>query len=246
MADKTGIEWTESTWNPVTGCTKVSSGCKHCYAERMSMRLKAMGVKKYAKGFELTLHPDVLGEPLKWKKSRIIFVCSMSDLFHEDVPFPFIWQVFEVMREADWHTFQVLTKRICRLSNSVKKLTFSPNIWVGASVESAKHMDRIDELRTVPAAVRFLSLEPLVGPLPNLNLDGINWVIVGGESGPGARPMDPDWARDIRHQCVVQDVPFFFKQWGGVNKKKAGRLMDGREWNEMPEVGLLAIKGARS
>ncbi len=227
------IEWTDETWNPVTGCTKVSPGCKHCYAERMALRLQAMGQANYANGFNLTLHPKMLVLPLHWKKPRRIFVNSMSDLFHEDVSAYFIYEVFQTMRRADWHAFQVLTKRSDRL-RSMSSLPWTRNIWAGVSVENADYVHRIDDLRACGAAVKFLSLEPLLGPLPYLDLTGIHWVIVGGESGPGARPMAVTWVRDIRNQCLDANVPFFFKQWGGVNKKRAGRLLDGRTWDEMP------------
>ncbi len=230
------IEWTESTWNPVTGCTKISLGCKNCYAERMAKRLLAMGHPNYRNGFTLTCHPETLGLPLKWKKPQMIFVNSMSDLFHRDVPAPFIDEVFFTMNEARWHCFQVLTKRAGRLAQIAERFKWTPNIWMGVSVETDGFVDRIDDLRKVPAAVRFLSLEPLLGPLPNLNLNGIDWVIVGGESGPGARPMKEEWVADIRNQCLASNTPFFFKQWGGVQKKKAGRLLDKRTWDEMPDV----------
>lgn len=228
------IEWTESTWNPVTGCTKISTGCKHCYAERMAKRLHAMGVENYRNGFEVACHPDSLKIPYKWKKPQMIFVNSMSDLFHNEVRSNFIEEVFFTMNETPWHTYQVLTKRAGRMKVLSKRLKWTPNIWMGVTVETADFYKRIDDLRQVPAAVRFLSLEPLLGPLPNLNLDGINWVIVGGESGPGARPMNPEWVTDIRDQCLAANVPFFFKQWGGVQKKKAGRELDNRTWDEMP------------
>jgi protein gp37 len=230
------IEWTDATWNPVTGCTKISPGCKNCYAERMAERLKAMGQRNYANGFDLTLQPHMLELPLHWKKSRMIFVNSMSDLFHEDVPESYIHQVFDVMRRAHWHQFQVLTKRCVRLYELAPQLPWPPNIWMGVSVESPGYIYRISHLCLTPAKVRFLSLEPLLGPLPNLNLRGIAWVIVGGESGPSARPIDPVWVRDIRDQCLTAKVPFFFKQWGGVNKKEAGRELDGRTWDEMPNA----------
>lgn len=236
MATKSSIEWTESTWNPVTGCTKISAGCKHCYAERMAKRLQAMGHPNYRNGFEVVgCHADVLSMPHKWKKPQMIFVNSMSDLFHKDVPVEFIDEVFFTMNETQWHTYQVLTKRAGRLEQLAGRFTWSPNIWMGVTVENANHVGRIDHLRRVPSAVRFLSLEPLLGPLPDLSLDGINWVIVGGESGPGARPMKSEWVEDLRDQCLRADVPFFFKQWGGVQKKKAGRLLDERTWDEMPE-----------
>ena len=234
MGEKSSIEWTESTWNPVTGCTKVSPGCKRCYAERMAKRLKAMGQPNYANGFSLTIHEHALELPLKWKTPQVIFVNSMSDLFHKNVPLDFILKVFDVMNRADWHTYQVLTKRSGRLRALDRRLPWSDHIWMGVSVETQKYASRIDNLRKTGAVVKFLSLEPLLGPLPNLGLEGIDWVIVGGESGPGARPMDPEWARDIRDQSLEAGVPFFFKQWGGVNKKKAGRLLQGRTWDEMP------------
>jgi protein gp37 len=234
MASNSKIEWTETTWNPVTGCTKISSGCLNCYAERMANRLQAMGQPNYAKGFQVNCHRHVLGYPLKWKKPRMIFVNSMSDLFHREVPESFIAAIFQVMNQAHWHTFQVLTKRADRLAKLADRLTWSPNIWIGVTVENANYVKRIDALRHVPASVRFLSLEPLLSALPNLNLSGINWVIAGGESGPGARPMHPDWVTDIRDQCQSAEVPFFFKQWGGTRKKKTGRLLNKRTWDEMP------------
>ena len=234
MATKSAIEWTESTWNPLTGCNKISPGCKHCYAERMAIRLKAMGQPNYARGFKLTLHEDSLEIPLRWKKPQTIFVNSMSDLFHKDVPFEFIERVFDVMHRAHWHRFQVLTKRSERLMELSPKLEWTSNIWMGVSVENSDYTFRIDHLRKTNAQIKFLSLEPLLGPLPKLNLKGINWVIVGGESGPGARPIEQEWVVDIRSQCQRVKVPFFFKQWGGVNKKKAGRNLDGRTWDEMP------------
>jgi protein gp37 len=237
MATKSTIEWTESTWNPVTGCTKISVGCQNCYAERMAKRLQAMKHPNYIDGFNaVKCCPDVLEVPYKWKRSQMIFVNSMSDLFHNDVPPDFIKRVFFVMNETQWHTYQVLTKRAERLEELAELFKWSPNIWMGVSVETADHVDRIDHLRNVPSAVRFLSIEPLLGPLPDLNLDGINWVIVGGESGPKARPMKAEWAEDIRDQCLKANVPFFFKQWGGVQKKKAGRLLDDRTWDEMPSI----------
>lgn len=228
------IEWTDSTWNPVTGCTKISAGCKHCYAERMSKRLKAMGQPNYRNGFKLTLHEHMLDLPKRWKKPQRIFVNSMSDLFHEDVPLEFILEVFDTMRAADWHQYQVLTKRADRLEELNSKLPWAHQIWMGTSVEDDKVRWRIDCLRNTTAAVKFLSLEPLIGALKNLDLTGIDWVIVGGESGTGARPMNPDWARDLRDQCLEQGVAFFFKQWGGVQKSKTGRLLDGRTWDEYP------------
>ncbi len=234
MAQGSGIEWTESTWNPVTGCTKISPGCKHCYAERMAGRLQAMGQANYANGFALTLQPHMVELPLKWKKPQTIFVNSMSDLFHQDVPLAYIRRVFAVMGRAHWHRFQVLTKRADRLAQLSAKLAWAPNIWMGVSVETEAYRGRIDKLRSTDAQTKFLSLEPLLGPLHSLNLDGIDWVIVGGESGPGSRPMDPAWVTDLRDQCQQAQVPFFFKQWGGKNKKRAGRLLDGQTWDQMP------------
>lgn len=234
MATQSSIEWTESTWNPLTGCTKISPGCKHCYAERMSKRLHAMGQYNYRNGFELTLHEQALDLPKKWKKPQVIFVNSMSDLFHKDVPEEFILKVFQTMNEANWHTYQVLTKRPERTAELSKKILWTENIWMGTSVETMKYTNRINQLRKTGAKVKFLSLEPLLGPLPKLNLKKINWVIVGGESGPGARDMDEKWVLEIRDQCKKAKVPFFFKQWGGVNKKKTGRLLAGKTWDEMP------------
>lgn len=228
------IEWTESTWNPLTGCTKISPGCKNCYAERMAKRLQAMGVEKYRNGFQLTLHAEVLEEPLTWAKPQMIFVNSMSDLFHKDVPLDFILRIFDVMRRAHWHQFQILTKRAERLLELDPHIEWPQNVWMGVSVENASYLQRIDLLRNTHARIKFLSLEPLLGPLPNLNLAGINWAIVGGESGPHARPIQPEWVRDIRDQCITAKVPFFFKQWGGTNKKKTGRQLDSRTWNELP------------
>lgn len=236
MGSKSSIEWTEYTWNPVTGCTKISPGCTHCYAERMAKRLKAMGQPNYVNGFELTLHNDALELPLRWKKPKSIFVNSMSDLFHEEVPDAFILSTFDVMRRASWHRFQVLTKRSERMTEISPRLPWANNIWMGVSVENADAAFRIDYLRQTEAHIKFLSLEPLLGPLPHLNLSGINWVIVGGESGPGARPMDEGWVIDLRRQCQRAGVSFFFKQWGGVQKKKAGRLLEGRTWDELPET----------
>ncbi len=234
MAQGSGIEWTESTWNPVTGCTKISPGCKYCYAERMAKRLRAMGQENYRNGFRLTLQPHMLELPLRWKRPQTIFVNSMSDLFHEDVPLAYIRRVFEVMRRADWHRFQVLTKRAARLAELAPKIEWTPNIWMGVSVESDEFRWRIERLRGTGALLKFLSLEPLLGPLPDLDLDGIDWVIVGGESGPSARTMDPAWAIDLRDQCRRANVPFFFKQWGGKDKKRAGRVLQGRTWDQMP------------
>lgn len=240
MARSSGIEWTESTWNPVTGCTKISPGCKHCYAERMAERLQAMGQANYRNGFALTLQPHMLELPLRWRKPQTIFVNSMSDLFHDDVPFAYIASVFEVMRRAHWHRFQVLTKRSERLAEIESKLKWAPNIWMGVSVESDRYRRRIEDLCSTGALVKFLSLEPLLGPLHNLNLAGVDWVIVGGESGPKARPVDPRWVIDLRDQCRDASVPYFFKQWGGKNKKATGRLLEGRTWDEMPVAHTIA------
>jgi protein gp37 len=241
MARNTGIEWTETTWNPVTGCTKVSPGCKHCYAERMAHRLQAIGQANYRRGFELTLQPHMLELPLHWRRPQVIFVNSMSDLFHVSVPLDYIQRVFDVMRRARWHRFQVLTKRADRLAEIADRLDWPENVWMGVSVESSAYMGRIDLLRATSARTKFLSLEPLLGPLSDLDLQHIDWVIVGGESGPGSRPMDPEWARDIRDQCIAAAVPYFFKQWGGPNKKRAGRVLDGRTWDEMPVERHLVV-----
>ncbi len=234
MGTNSAIEWTQATWNPVTGCTKVSTGCRHCYAERMALRLQGMGQANYARGFEVTLHEGALRLPLTWKKPRMIFVNSMSDLFHEAVPLDFIQKVFGVMRQANWHTYQILTKRSERLVQLDPHLDWPPNVWMGVTVESADYTYRIDHLRQTRAGIKFLSIEPLLGPIPDLDLAGIHWVVVGGESGIGARPMDPAWVTDLRNQCAAAKVPFFFKQWGGVNKKKAGRTLEGRTYDEMP------------
>jgi protein gp37 len=231
MAQQSSIEWTESTWNPVTGCSKISPGCKNCYAERMAKRLKAMGSSRYRNGFKVTLQEDIVELPLEWKQPRVIFVNSMSDLFHKDVPSDFLVKVFDTMKRAHWHTFQMLTKRSDRL---VRYLPWPKNVWMGVSVESQEYTNRIHELVKVPAAVRFLSLEPLLGPISKLPLRGIDWVIVGGESGPKARPMEREWVVQIKRRCREMDVPFFFKQWGGVRKKEAGRELFGRTYDEMP------------
>jgi protein gp37 len=237
---QSSIEWTEMTWNPTTGCTKISAGCKHCYAEVMTKRLLAMGVPKYAAGFKVAVHEEELTRPYSWKNPRKVFVNSMSDLFHPDIPLSFIQQVFEVMNQCSRHTFQVLTKRGELLEQYGQQLGWTNNIWMGVSVENQKVIDRIDHLRRTPAQVRFLSLEPLLGPLPNLDLTGIHWVIVGGESGPRARPMREEWVADILQQCTRAGVAFFFKQWGGRNKKATGRLLQGRTYDEMPVTTPLA------
>ncbi len=236
MALSTSIEWTDSTWNPVTGCTKISSGCVNCYAERMALRLKAMGNPSYTNGFSITLHEDALELPLKWKKPQTIFVNSMSDLFHEDIPIKFILRVFDIMRRAEWHCYQILTKRSDRMLELSPRLPWMSNIWMGVTVEEKNYTYRIEHLKRTGAKVKFLSLEPLLSPISNLQLEGIDWIIVGGESGPNARPMEKDWVIDIRNQCQSEKVPFFFKQWGGINKKKAGRELDGRIWNETPSL----------
>jgi protein gp37 len=234
MAVKSSIEWTESTWNPSTGCDAISPGCENCYAERMSYRLKAMGQRKYRNGFKLTTHPNTLNLPLRWKKPQRIFVNSMSDLFHDQVPIEYIQRVFSTMRRAHWHQFQVLTKRSGRLLALNEQIDWPSNVWMGVSVESAAYKSRIDHLRRTDAVVKFLSLEPLIDDLGTLNLDNIDWVIVGGESGPGARPMEKKWVDCICRQCTAYDVPFFFKQWGGVQKKRTGRELNGRTYDEMP------------
>ncbi len=234
MGNRSAIEWTQSTWNPVTGCTKVSPGCKNCYAERMAKRLQAMGHLNYVNGFQVATHERALELPLRWKSRQDIFVNSMSDLFHNKVPLNFIEKVFDIMHRANWHRYQILTKRSTRLLELSNHLPWGEHIWMGVSVETDKYVRRIDDLRKTGAQVKFLSLEPLLGPLPKLDLVGIDWVIVGGESGPGARLMRKEWVLDIRDQCLNASLPFFFKQWGGVNKKRSGRFLENRSWNEMP------------
>jgi protein gp37 len=245
MADHSTIEWTEATWNPTTGCDQTSPGCDRCYALTLAKRLKAMGNPKYQNdgdprtsgpGFALTLHTDQLDLPHRWAAPRVIFVNSMSDLFHPEVPESFIAQVFSVARDTPRHTYQVLTKRSKRLAAVAQSLPWPENLWMGVSVESAKYKFRVDHLRQIPAATKFLSIEPLLGPIGELNLDGINWVIVGGESGHGARPLKHEWIVEVRDQCVAQNVPFFFKQWGGRTPKAGGRELDGRFWDEMPQT----------
>lgn len=233
---KSSIEWTEMTWNPVTGCTKVSAGCKFCYAEVMTKRLVAMGVEKYKDGFKVKIHPSELDTPYRWKKPRVVFVNSMSDLFHPDVPVKFIKEVFKVMNDNPQHVFQVLTKRAERLLELDEELTWSKNIWMGVSVEDDRVMGRIDALRNSSAIIKFLSCEPLIGALQNMNLDKLDWVIVGGESGRKPRPMEEIWVQDILTQCQESNVKFFFKQWGGTNKKKAGRILNGQTYDEMPII----------
>ncbi len=237
----TKIEWTEKTWNPLTGCNKISPGCLNCYAERMAKRLQAMGQPNYRNGFELTLHRHVLSTPLTWKKPATIFVNSMSDLFHEKVPLAFIQEVFSIMKSAHWHTFQLLTKRSTRLAKLSKQLDWPQNIWMGVSIENEEYNYRIDNLIQTNAYVKFLSIEPLLGLIPNLYLDKIDWVIVGGESGPGARPMQSDWVVNIRDQCTRSHVPFFFKQWGGVRKKQTGRVLEGKIWSQTPARQLAFV-----
>ena len=239
MAAKSRIEWTESTWNPVTGCTKISPGCAHCYAERMAARLQAMGQANYTNGFSVTVHEHVLRLPATWKKPQRIFVNSMSDLFHENIPLSFIHNIFETMRIADWHQYQILTKRSARLAELDPFLEWPAHVWMGVTVENADYTHRIGDLRRTHAAVKFLSLEPLLGPIPDLDLQDIDWVVVGGESGPGARPMSSAWVIDLRDQCRRANVPFFFKQWGGFRKKKAGRRLEGRTWDEMPVMATV-------
>lgn len=243
MKRKTGIEWTEVTWNPTTGCDRISPGCANCYALTMAKRLKAMGSDRYqldgdhrtsGPGFALTLHPNALQQPYRWSGHRTVFVDSMSDLFHARVPLSYVREVFRVIAETPQHTYQVLTKRASRVAKIADKLEWPDNLWLGVSVENSDYLHRVDHLRQVPAKVRFLSCEPLLGPLSTLNLDGIGWVITGGESGPRARPLDPAWVRDIRDNCVEHHVPFFHKQWGGRTPKQRGRLLDGELWDEMP------------
>lgn len=243
MADRSAIEWTEATWNPSTGCDRVSAGCDNCYALTLAKRLKAMGNPKYQSdgdprtsgpGFGVSTHPDALQIPFRWKQPRLVFVNSMSDLFHARVGIDFVQQVFAVMRDTPQHTYQILTKRAHRLVRLSPLLEWPSNVWMGVSVESADHFDRVRDLAKVPAAVRFLSCEPLLGPLPGVPLDGIDWVIAGGESGFNARPMNPEWVTDLRDECVAQRTPFFFKQWGGIRPKAGGRQLEGRTWDEMP------------
>lgn len=234
MALASSIEWTDATWNPITGCTKISPGCSNCYAERMALRLKRIGHPNYTSGFQIALHENLIELPLYWEKPLTIFVDSMSDLFHEEVPDDFIFRVFETMQRARWHRFQILTKRSERLLNLSPRLPWMPHIWMGVSVENKNYTYRMAHLKQTGAKVKFVSLEPLLGPIPNLNLEGIDWIIVGGESGPRARVMQAWWVTDIRNQCQKAKLPFFFKQWGGANKRKAGRLLEGRTWDETP------------
>ena len=240
MADKSAIEWTDATWNPVTGCTKISAGCDNCYAERFAERFRGVAGHPYEQGFDLTLRPERIGQPLAWRRPRMIFVNSMSDLFHKHVPFDFVDGVFDTMERARWHTFQVLTKRSSLMRKYVntryKEQPVPSHIWLGVSVEDGTKLSRVQHLRDTYASIRFLSVEPLIGPVGEIDLDGIHWVIVGGESGPNARPIRSEWAREVRDQCVKDGVPFFFKQWGGFRPKSGGRLLDEEEWNEFPEM----------
>jgi protein gp37 len=239
MAANSKIEWTECTWNPATGCTKVSPGCLNCYAERMAKRLRAMGQPNYRHGFRLTLHPHMLDLPLHWRQPRMIFVNSMSDLFHQDVPLEFILKVFDVMQRSSRHCFQILTKRSERLARLSPRLPWPDNVWMGVTVENDDYAYRIEDLKQTGAAVKFISFEPLIGPVSHVGLDDIDWAIVGGESGPSARPMQPEWVMEIRDRCVAEKIPFFFKQWGGVNKKANGRSLEGRHWDEMPSLSQM-------
>lgn len=236
MSQSSNIEWTNSTWNPVTGCTKISPGCQNCYAERMAIRLKKMRQSNYKNGFELTLHNHSLDLPLKWKTPQTIFVNSMSDLFHERIPQEFIFKIFNIMNAANWHTYQLLTKRSERLLELDKKLHWASNIWMGVSVENDTYKYRIEYLKKTNAHLKFISFEPLLGLLTNLDLTGIDWVIVGGESGPNARPIIQNWVTEIRDKCINENIPFFFKQWGGFHKKKNGRILQGRTWEEIPSI----------
>ena len=244
MAGSSSIEWTEATWNPVTGCTKISTGCKNCYAERMAKRLQAMGQELYTEGFKVKTHEETLEIPLKWRRPRSVFVNSMSDLFHEHVSFEFISEVFKIMNDSSQHTFQILTKRSKNLSRLSRRLPWPENVWMGVTVENSAYLYRVKDLRHTPAKTKFISFEPLLGPIPDIDFEDIDWVIVGGESGPRARPMAASWVEDIRDQCLSAGVPFFFKQWGGFNKKKAGRLLDGRTWDDMPAIYKKRMLGA--
>lgn len=237
MSTNTKIQWTDASWNPITGCTQISKGCKNCYSKLMSKRLQLMGKEKYKEGFEkVVCHEKCLSEPLGWKKPKMVFVNSMSDTFHKDVPMEFQKEIFDVMLKARQHTFQVLTKRPENFLDFNKKIHIPQNIWAGVTVESKDYLHRVEILKKMTAKTKFLSCEPLLGPLSNLCLDGINWLIVGGESGSGSRSMNPDWVREIRDQCLEANIPFFFKQWSGYNKKKSGRILDGRTWNEFPNL----------
>jgi protein gp37 len=248
MADSTAIEWTDATWNPVTGCTKISAGCDHCYAERFAERFRDTPGHPFEMGFDLTLRPERLDQPLRWRISRMIFVNSMSDLFHKEIPQEFLGRVFDTMESARWHTFQVLTKRSSRMRDVLQRRYSKgrgpPHVWFGVSVEDGSRKSRIRHLQETPAGVRFLSIEPLIGPIGGLDLTGIDWVIVGGESGPGARPIESSWVREVRDQCITNDVAFFFKQWGGLRPKSGGRELDGHEWSQFPRAAGLARMAA--
>jgi protein gp37 len=239
MAQTSKIEWTEATWNPVTGCAQVSPGCAHCYAKTFAERWRGVPGHPYEQGFDLRLWPERLEVPLRWKRPKTIFVNSMSDLFHEDIPFEFVERVFATMAAAHWHTFQILTKRDAQLLRLADSLEWPPNVWMGVSIENRRFVHRADALRQVPAAVRFISAEPLLGPLEKLDLTGIHWLIAGGESGPGHRRVDGEWIRQLRDQCADEQVAFFFKQWGGSRPKANGRELDGRVWNEQPAKALM-------
>lgn len=246
MSDSSAIEWTDATWNPVTGCTKITAGCDNCYAERFAERFRGTLGHPFEHGFDLQLRPERLEQPLAWRRARMIFVNSMSDLFHKEVPFSFIDQVFDTMEAADWHTYQVLTKRSSRMRDYLRgryEENLAPtHIWCGVSIEDASSATRVKHLAEAPASIRFLSIEPLLGPVGELGLDGISWVIVGGESGPKARPLQVEWVRSVRDACLEQDVAFFFKQWGGFRPKSGGRKLDGREWSEFPQaMGVINI-----
>jgi protein gp37 len=234
MSKNSLIEWTEATWNPVTGCSKVSLGCKFCYAERFAKRLQQMGNKRYKNGFKITLHHDLIEQPKRWRKPSIVFVNSMSDLFHEKIPIQFIQQVFKTMNECYWHQFQILTKRSERLVKISSSLNWTKNIWIGVSIENQNYVSRIHDLKKVPAKIRFVSLEPLLGPIREINLNNIQWVIAGGESGPNARSMKPEWVEEILEKCEKNNIPFFFKQWGGIQKWKNGRKFNGKIYDNMP------------
>ncbi len=240
MADNSRIEWTEATWNPVTGCSKVSPGCAHCYAETFAERWRGLPGHPYQQGFDLRLWPERLEVPLRWRRPRTIFVNSMSDLFHEEIPAEYVAEIFDVMERADWHVFQILTKRPERLEALADDLPWPPNVWMGVSIENRRFVQRADYLRRTPAQTKFISAEPLLGPLEGLDLSGIDWLIAGGESGPRHRPMDVEWARDLRDRCVEENVAFFFKQWGGIRSKSGGRMLDGRVWDELPTTPAVA------
>jgi protein gp37 len=241
VADRSAIEWTEATWNPVTGCSKVSPGCAHCYAETFAERWRGVPGHPYEQGFDLKLWPGRLDVPLAWRRPRMIFVNSMSDLFHEDIPDEYVGRVFDVMARADWHTFQVLTKREDRLAALAPDLRWPPNVWLGVTIENRRFVRRADRLRETDAKVKFISAEPLLGPLEGLDLANIDWLIAGGESGPKHRRIDPAWVRDLRDRCTAEGVAFFFKQWGGRRPKSGGRLLDGRSWDEFPAAASLAV-----